>query len=461
MKIVFLSLLATHLLSALPEEGELQSYSRTWISSDGKELKARLLGVRGEKAALQLESGKVSQVPFSRLSADDQSFLGEESWPLPKPWKGWPEDLQVTLSSIDVKDLGQRDRWFTYQSDHFEVAAEAELGSTCVKEICRLLEGVYLLMDSSPWGVLAKPKNKHFRIELYETKSSYTKNGGPPNSAGVYLTDRAVFMVPFSSLGIEKGSSGWRQSRDGSSKTIVHELTHMLMADAVSYLPPWLVEGAAEYMELIPLRTSVFRPGSLERELRKHNEFMINRIVGGEPASLAKVFDLNLYEWQSGGKKRPLPEPTPTRGGIVTPTRTMGLGPRTNPVTGFYHSGLLLTYYFIHLDGEGDAARLQRFIAASQKNAKSMQQFEKDYQDYRQGWKDFAALPEVEEVSPGQYRFPENLTPPTAPNYPFGDPLDEDIRFVELDVLLEGRSVKEVLDEAYAALADLKVSASR
>ena len=459
MKVAFFSLLATGLLSALPE-GELESYSRTWTSSDGKELQARLLGVKEGKAALKLESGNVSHVPFSRLSADDQTFLKEEGWPLPKAWRGWPDDLQVTLSSIRIKDLGQREKWFTYQSDHFEVAAEAELGSTCVREICRLLEGVYLLMETSPWGVLATPKDEHFRIELYQTKGSYLKNGGPPNSAGVYLTERAVFMVPFSSLGIEESSAGWRQGKNGSSKTIVHELTHMLMADAVSYLPPWLVEGAAEYMELIPLRTSVFRPGSLEKEIRNHNEYMIERIVGGKPAPLAKVFDLNLYEWQSGGRKRPQPEPTSTRGGMV-PTRTMGLGPSSNPVTGFYHSGLLLTYFFIHLDGKGDAAGLQRFIAASQKNSKHLEQFDKDYIAYRQAWKDFAAKPEVEEVAPGSYRFPENLTPPTSPVYPFGNPEDEDIRFVELDVLLEGRTIEEVLDKAHAELEALEISSSR
>lgn len=70
----------------------------------------------------------------------------------------------------------------------------------------------------------------------------------------------------------------------------------MLMADAVAYLPPWLIEGAAEYMELIPLRTSVFRPSSLKRELVKHNDFMVNQIRGGHPAPLRQVFDLNLYE---------------------------------------------------------------------------------------------------------------------------------------------------------------------
>ena len=413
-----------------------------------------MLGVKAEKVSLQLESGKISQIPLSRLSVEDQAFIKENSWPLPPAWKGWPSDLQVTLAKIRIKDVGKLESWYTYHSEHFEVAAEAELGNTCVKEICRLLEGVYLLMEKSPWGILATPKNERFRIELYQTLDSYTQNGGPANSAGVYLTDRAVFMVPFKSLGIYESSAGWRQNRDGSSKTIVHELTHMLMADAVSYLPPWLIESAAEYMELIPLRTSVFRPGSLERELVKHNQFMIDRIRGGRPASLEQVFSLNLYEWQSGGVSRPSSTPTPE--GENKNIQIGGISP-TNSITGFYHSGLLLSYYFIHLDGEGDASRLQRFIAASQKNHKVIEQFEKDYQDYQQNWKDFAAKSEVEEISPGQYRFPENLNPPKAPVYPFGNFADEEVRFAELDVLLEGRTTNEVLAEAQKALQGLKL----
>lgn len=407
---------------------------RTWTSSDGKEIEARLLGIKGSKAVLKLDNGQSAEVPLNRLAKTDQDYIKTHGWTLPKAWRGWPNNLQVTLAEIRIDELGKKESWFTYHSEHFEVAAEAELGPACVKEICRLLEGVYLLMDKSPWGVLAAPKGGKFRIELYQTRNSYIKNGGPTDSAGVYLTERAVFMVPFESLGIEESSAGWRQGREGSSKTLVHELTHMLMADALPYLPPWLVEGAAEYMELIPMRTSTFRPDSLDKELKKHNDFMIEKIIGGSPGPLSQVFDLNLNEWQSGGRSRTPPESSGR-------DRMVG----SHSVTGFYHAGLLLTYYFIHLDGEGDAARLQRFIAAAIANEKLLLQYDKDYEAYEKAWEDFADRPEVIEVSEGQYRFPENLTPPEEPPYPFGDYLEEEVRFAELDVLLEGRDKETLL----------------
>ena len=63
----------------------------------------------------------------------------------------------------------------------------------------------------------------------------------------------------------------------------------------------------------------------------------------------------------------------------------------------------------------------------------------------------------MEEISPGQYRFPENLNPPKAPVYPFGNFADEEVRFAELDVLLEGRATNEVLAEAQKALQGLKL----
>ena len=458
MKTLLLSLVAAGFACG-QSEPTTTPYARSWTSNNGKEISARLLGMTAGQAALQLETGKVVQIQPTRLSTEDQAFLKTHSWPLPPKWKGWPTDLQVTLASIKIEDEGQKEKWFTYHSDHFEIAAEAQLGSTCVRQICRLLEGVYLLMEKSPWGILAEPKNERFRIELYQTEENYVKNGGPADSLGVYLTDRAVFMVPFESLGITKGSSGWRQERDASSKTIVHELTHMLMADALSFLPPWLIEGVAEYMELIPLRTSVFRPNSLQSELRDHNTFMSSRVRGGHAASLKDVFGYNLYEWQSGGLSRDAVPSSNRRRSSV------------KPVTGFYHTGLLLTYYYIHLDGDGDAARLQRFIAASKASEKQLEAFQvqldkykKEREDYDKAWDALEAHPDAIEVSPGEFKFPPSLKAPKAPvlpDYPFGDPDEEHIRFAKLDVLLEGQTTENALNTAYQALNALKLKLQR
>lgn len=130
------------------------------------------------------------------------------------------------------------------------------------------------------------------------------------------------------------------------------------------------------------------------------------------------------------------------------------------------------------MEGDGDASRLQRFIAASQANEVALHNFEKQIKayniqvntynellkKYQQEWDTFGESPDVKEVSPGQYQYPESPTPPTDPKppgeppvYPFGSFEDEDVRFAALDALLEGRKADSVLAEALEALISLKL----
>ena len=420
---------------------------RAWKNQTGATIHARMLGVDGETVQLILENGKKTAYPLAKLSADDQKFVRREGWPLPRPWPGWPEDLLVTLADTGIEEKGKVGDWFVYQSEHFEMTAEEELATPAITHVARALEGVYQLLATSPWGIQAKPEKGHFPIQLYSSRESYIKNGGPPNSSGVYKVREKVFLVPFESIGLRFTNTGWKSSDDFSTSTLVHELTHMLMADVIDVLPPWLVEGTAEYMGLMPMRTSMFRPRSIKKELQKHNRYMNDRVRGGKAAPLGPIFRVTLRDWQTGS----LPGATPSRAtGSTSPT-----GSSLAHISGYYHAGLLLTYYFIHLDGRGDAARLRRFFAAANHNQEILDQFWKEVADYQDEWATFAKRPDVVEVSPGRFNFPDELEPPQRPSPPFGDFSDEPQRFQEYEILLDGRTEEEVLSEAIKALQDL------
>src|SRR5688500_8274681 len=99
--VTLLSLLACA-MAAAETAGEL----RNWTSTDGKEIRGRMLGTEGDAVAIKLETtGKTAKVPLARLSATDREFISKKGWPLPKAWKKWPTDIRIDLNDIEVESI--------------------------------------------------------------------------------------------------------------------------------------------------------------------------------------------------------------------------------------------------------------------------------------------------------------------------------------------------------------------
>lgn len=438
-----LSLLACTLAS-----GDEGGGNRDWTSSDGKKIRGLMLGTEADAVAIKLaDNGKTAKVPLARLSEEDRDFVTKQGWPLPKTWSKWPSDIRIDLNDIEVTSL-QEDSKFIYRTPHFEIVSADQLGQLVVKDIARIFEGTYRLLAASPWGILATPEKQRFRAELYVSRDSYIQAGGPPNSAGVYLTQRKVFMVPFESLGLKQTPGGWQRSAEYTTKTLIHELTHMMMDDVVQALPMWVIEGTGEYMELIPMRIGTFSPAALPKALKEHN--------GSQPAhSLAETFKMSHQRWQNGGE-----EPSsPGNGGGPGLQPLGGTDRAAELIPQFYHAGLLLTYYFMHLDGDGDAARLQRFIAACAQNAEQIRTYEEKHKAYEAAFAQFTRHPDVTPAGNGSYRYPSTMKPPEAPPFPF-DCEAEELRMLEIEILLEGRTAAQLIAEATAALEKEKLKVS-
>ncbi|MCW1916423.1 hypothetical protein OJ996_22735 [Luteolibacter sp. GHJ8] len=428
------------------------SQVRDWTSADGKTLSGRMLGIDDQSVTVQLAaSGKPAKVPFTRLSAKDQAFIVETGWRLPKPWSKWPNDIKMGIADADVR-LVSSDGRYVYHSPHFEFVSEAELAQTPARDIARMFETTYSLLKASPWGILAKPpKGERFKAELYANRESYIKAGGPPQSAGVYLLQKKVFMVPFETLGLKETPSGWQRSEEYSTKTLIHELTHMLMDDALMAMPTWLAEGCAEYMELMPMKIGTFSPGSHLAALKEHHSQQRN-------FDLLKTLTMSRETWDRGGiETSPSPPSRPDRFGPVITGRTgqttMGL---QEEILSLYEAGLLLTYYFIHFDGAGDAARLQRFISACVKNSERLEEHIKKGERYNEDVEAFKRHPEVTVLPDGRCQYPATMKPPSAPAWPYkGSP--EQLHVEDLELLLDGRTPADLIEEIKLALEKAQI----
>jgi len=288
---------------------------------------------------------------------------------------------------------------------------------------------------------MASPEGGLFKAELYRTRAGYVAAGAPAWSGGVYIGSRKVFMVPVESLGLKEGTNGYRRDDTFSLETVVHEITHMLMADAIPCLPIAVTEGVAEYMSKIPLRTGSFRPGSVLQLVREEAEVR-------QPLDFPVLLDMTASEWSGTAPPKGRP------GGS-----TMPVNPEDKSFQ--YHGSLLLAYHLMHgLDG-GKPDRIRRLIHNAHARAvgreKLIEKYKEDFATYEADIKKFTARPDVILTKDGGFSYPSNLTPPQAPQFPIEDETERSLQLSEMDVIYDGKSVAEFVAEMNAALEDAKI----
>ncbi|QTN34105.1 hypothetical protein HZ994_17860 [Akkermansiaceae bacterium] len=402
---------------------------RDWTSKDGRTIRGELIGLNADGVKLKLAGGKVVDVPYGMLSAQDAAHAQEAGAEIIPDWNGWPKELRMNLSDvrITVDEERSKNGLTYYLTEHFELKSEVELGSQVRLDVGRIFELTHRLMQASPWGIMASPDGGRFKAELYKTRQSYVAAGAPTWSGGVYMGDRKVFMVPVESLGLTDSKSGYRRNEDFSLDTVVHEITHMLMADALQYLPIAVTEGIAEYISHIPLSLGAFKPPSVLGKIKDASKRR-------KPLAFETLLGMTASQW--AGTK-----PVPRAPG--------GTGPSQQPVDPHskseqYHGSLLLAYHLMHgLDG-GEPHRLRKLVyrahAKAKKREAQFRQYDDDFAVYEKAIAEFMKLPGVKDMGEEGFTYPADLTPPEAPELPFGEETDEEMELWDMDVIFSGES---------------------
>jgi hypothetical protein len=417
--------------------------AREWTSTDGRTLKGKLVGLYAEGAKIEVNPRKIVEIPFDRLVPADAEYARKAGAAILPKWGGWPDELRMNLDDVKIKvdEARSKDGLTYYITEHFELRSEVELGSRVMLDVGRIFELTYRLMEASPWGVMASPEGGHFKAELYKTRAGYVAAGAPEWSGGVYIGSRKVFMVPVESLGLKEGTNGYRRDDTFSLETVVHEITHMLMADAIPCLPIAVTEGVAEYMSKIPLRTGSFRPGSVLQLVREEAEVR-------QPLDFSVLLNMTASEWSGTAPPKGRP------GGS-----TMPVNPKDKSFQ--YHGSLLLAYHLMHgLDG-GKPERVRRLIHNAHARAvgreKLVAKYKEDFATYEAEIKKFTARPDVTATKDGGFSYPSDLTPPQAPTFPIEGETERSLELSDMDVLFGGKSVAEFVAEMNASLKDAKI----
>lgn len=376
---------------------------RTWSTSDGRFIQASLVNTDGALVMLRMANGQTGTIPIQKLSPADQTFIRtklganaqivlpkapvEKNQPLlPAAKRIWPEKVTPDEKALDVTQVSEAssDQQYVYHSRNFEFVSQDKLAGSVMKEIARTFEATRTLADTLPWGIQPKPPADlgYYRAKFYVDRKHYTDDGAPANSGGVYMRRDRIFKIPFESLGLEMRGKTWFKNENYRNDTIVHEVTHQMMHDFLTFLPIWMTEGSADYTAMLPYRAGTFSSAMHEKGIKEYIKSYQLRSVGSlaDVGSLTELMKMTSEEWHSRADK-----------GAKEQSR-------------LYFSSCLLVYFFCHLDGDGHGTPLLLY-------------FDK-IREARDAWAEFLANPAVKRNPDGSSSYPSNLSAPAQPRSP-------------------------------------------
>lgn len=346
--------------------GPAWAEERSWTNLEGRKILASLVEVAGDKAVLQM-GGKNFEVPLASLSPDDRNYIAEwKKGDMPdlaadagvKPnWDGpWPGTVSVSVDQpIEVvredADAGE----YVYASPHYEFICDVKLNTSLVKRFSLLFEATNQVCRELPLGMVKPFRKERHKIHLFETREAYIAKGGPPDSAGVYISrgGEGDILVPLTSLGVKKVGSNYSVDYSKENTTLSHEITHQLTD--VEYFAEgargWFSEGVAEYVAHSGYRSGKFSVddlGKLKDWVTAYgDDGLRGRALGTEIAApnLEEFFLQSYDSFLSNANLN-------------------------------YGLAALVVYYYFHMDGERDAANIKAFLKALKEDRKPPEVFE-------------------------------------------------------------------------------------
>ncbi|MGB6222070.1 hypothetical protein [Haloferula sp.] len=344
--------------------GQASLEARIWTDVRGIEFEAEAVSQTEDEVLLRLPDGKELDVPWDRLILEDREYLKKRAEDLKKAaelaakkkaieelddglnWDDpWPETIVFKEDpEITVVEENAETNRFIYTSTNYRFTCDVRLSKSVVSTFADMFESTHDYCRALPLAITGGGmRDGKYDILLFETRDSYIKAGGPPSSSGVFMSRGrfGVVMVPLTSLGVRKVGSGYMRDRDKSDGTLIHELTHQLTPGVYFGVGArgWFSEGLAEYTTATPYRNGRFKVKNNFDDIEEY----------------ATAYGKNGNRGRALGKDIK----APALRDYMLMSYDDFTGDRANFNYGF---ALIITTYFLHLDGDGDAARMKEFL---------------------------------------------------------------------------------------------------
>lgn len=325
---------------------------RAWTNNSGRSFRAEFLRVEGANAIFTLEGGRIFSTPVATLKESDQILLrsAPQTTVAPVPARlanfghAWPKEIRMDgFSQSRVVSEDPKKGVYVYESPHYRFTCDVRLTSDVLRNFAMMFETTWKYATSVPLGLDGgNPRQGRLDVMLFETREAYVRSGGSPGSAACFIPREAVVLAPLESLGVTKTPTGFSLNTGGTNDVLIHELTHQLTPFA--YLNPklrngWFIEGLAEYISTTPYSWGYFRPDP------HGNAALAYAIAHGEDGK--------------GGRALGKQVRAPRLRGFMQMEYAEFSGARANL---HYGLGLMLTHYFLHMEGGGRSARITEYL---------------------------------------------------------------------------------------------------
>ncbi len=339
--------------------------AKTWTDRFGRAFEAEFLEMEGEKVVLSLPDGRRFSMAVAELSQADRADLERQlrtSMPIRRPERSgaqqadagnfgapWPREVRMDgASSCKVVLEDAKNGRYVYESPGYRFTADARITDDALRNFSVMFETTRKYARALPLSLSSAGREGKLDILLFGEMSGYIRAGGPPGSAGCYVSSRNIVMVPMESLGLKKGGTGYSLDSKVSNLVLIHELAHQL-TPAGYYARGargWFSEGLAEYMAATPYSWGYFAPDIHGNSVKAYVTSTGNNGTGGR----------NLGTQITAPRLRHL--------FLMDYGEFSGANAAVN-----YSMGLLVTHYFFHMEGGGRGARMRAFLEGLQRGA--------------------------------------------------------------------------------------------
>ncbi len=254
----------------------------------------------------------------------------------------WPTQAFVPDElNIEIVKEDDASAVYVYRSTHFEFTCNVQLRTRLVSACAKVFEATHEFLRLLPLNHRTTAgRAELFPVLLFESYDQYVMAGGPSGSAGVCIerADDIKVLVPLKSMGVKKVGKDYSvDPGDKDYSVLAHEITHQIMERAVKQAS-WYIEGSAEYVA-----NTEYTGGRFKIGVNKQSIVPAVTSYGKEGNGGAALgTDLKM----------------PRLMAFMTLSYDNFLAnSRFN-----YGMACLLTYYWYHQDGSGDAARIKDYL---------------------------------------------------------------------------------------------------
>jgi hypothetical protein len=253
-----------------------------------------------------------------------------------------PLPREIVPGAAMLEPQADRDGLKIWHTRFFQLESGLALRANDLQRLAQVADTTAMAVKAHPLPWFAPPGGGRPRITIVDGDAAYREQGGTTGTAGFYLGREGRVIVHGGYFLRSPDAARSRLAPRHDEDIVVHELVHLCMHRVNRGLPPWFVEGVAEYFASAHQGAGRFSFGDMDTAIRQHLRVRLSPDDPGIPLlPVAEVVDLDGRGWLRAILSLPVEE------------RYRG-----------YATSLLLAHYQLH-GGEKRLEVVRRALAAA------------------------------------------------------------------------------------------------